>query len=46
MKIIKTPKEVNLLMSFVLVAKISKFLAVGRGSSPSPGFPINVCLAG
>ena len=44
MKIIKTPEEVNLLMSFVLVPKMSKCLAVGCGSFPSPGFLITVCL--
>ena len=45
MKIIKTPEEVNLLMSFVLVAKMSKCLAV-VWFFPIPGFLITVCLGG
>ena len=34
--------EVNLLKEILLVGEISKFLAAGWDSSPSPGFPINV----
>ena len=35
-------EEVNLLMGDLLVGEMSKFLAIGWDSSPSPGFPINV----
>ena len=35
-------EEVNLLRGIFLVEEMSKFLAVGWDSSPSPGFPINV----
>ena len=36
-------KDVNLLKGIFLVGEMSKFLAVGWVSPPSPGFPINVC---
>ena len=35
-------EEVNLLIGFLLVGKMSKFLAVGWDSSSSPAFLINV----
>ena len=35
-------EDVNLLRDIFLVRDISKFLAVGRNSAPSPGFPIKV----
>ena len=35
-------KEVNILRGSFLIGKMSKFMAVGWDSSPSPGFPINV----
>ena len=35
-------EEVNLLRGIFLVKEMSKFLAVGWESSPSPGFSINV----
>ena len=35
-------EEVNLLRVIFLVGEMSKYLAVGWDSSPSPGFSINV----
>ena len=35
-------ENVNLLRGTFLVVEMSKFLAVGWDSAPSPGFPINV----
>ena len=35
-------EDVNLLRGIFLVRDMSKFLAVGRDSAPSPGFPIKV----
>ena len=35
-------EEVNLLRGIFLVGEMSKFLAIGWDSSPSPGLPINV----
>ena len=35
-------EEVNLLRGIFLVGEMSKYLAVGWDSSPSPGFSINV----
>ena len=35
-------EDINLLKKIFLVGKISKFLAVGWYSPPSPGFPIRV----
>ena len=35
-------EEVNLLKGIILAGEMSKFLAVGWDSSPSPGFSLNV----